>query len=520
MDFIFLILIETSEAMRQWSALAPVFIRLLLAFVSVSVPSASADDANAVELAAARASLMKATQFMRQRVSVDGGYSWFSSADGKLSHGEGVAGRERVWVQPPGSPAVGMAMLDAYKATGDRVHIQAAYDVAEVLMRGQLRSGGWGYSIELTESARKKIPYRVGPLGGRDRIPSFEHPGGWDIWRKRRYKTNKTLIDDDTTPSAIRFLASIDEALDFQDAPVHEAVAYALESAMAAQYPIGAWGHNYDRFPQQTPSKTHYPVLKASYPEDWKRKSSNDFTGCYMLNDRQTMNMIETMMLCAKIYNDDRYWYSARRGGEFLILAQMPDPQPAWAQQYDRFMNPVWDRKFEPPAITGGESQDAMRTLIRLYRETKDKQFLEPIPKALAYLRTCVREDGKLARYYELKTNRPIYFDKQYKITYDDSQMPDHYGFIRKSRLDTIEAEYDAAMKDPQKPWGQPSLEKLRAETVKILADQNDQGAWLEPGFVRNEDGKKVTPKEGVVSSQTFVGNVEVLCELIRRLKK
>ncbi len=506
--------------MRQRSAATRIFASLFMAFAVLSVPSSRADDAKTVELAAAKTALSKATKFMRQHVSVEGGYSWFSSADGKLSHGEGVAGRERVWVQPPGSPAVGMAMLEAYKATGDREHIQAAYDVAEILMRGQLRSGGWGYSIELASSARKKIPYRVGPSGGPDKIPPFVHPGGWDIWSKRRLKTNKTLIDDDTTPSVIRFLASIDEALGFKDEPVHEAVTYALQSAMAAQYPIGAWGHNYDRFPQKSPSKTHYPVIKASYPEDWTRRSQNDFTGCYMLNDRQTMNMIETMMLCAKIYNDDRYWYSARRGGEFLILAQMPDPQPAWAQQYDRFMNPVWDRKFEPPAITGGESQDAMRTLIRLYRETKDKQFLEPIPKALAYLRTCLREDGKLARYYELKTNRAIYFDKDYKLTYDDSQMPEHYGFIRDSRLDKIEAEYDAALKNPQKPWGQPSLQRLRADTVKILADQNDQGAWMEPGFVRDENGKKVTPKEGVVSSQTFVDNVEVLCELIRRVEK
>ncbi|MGB7344783.1 MAG: pectate lyase [Pirellulaceae bacterium] len=496
-----------------------IWIVVLAVMVSHS-PALIADDASTTnDIAAAKESLRAATKFMRDHVAVNGGYSWFSSADGEFSHGEGVACHDRVWVQPPGSPAVGMAILDAFKATDEPVHAQVAYDVAEVLIRGQLRSGGWGYSIELVEDARKKIPYRVGPNGGRDKIPPHEWPGGWEVWRNRRFKTNKTLIDDDTTPAAIRFLASLDQALDFKDEKLHEAVAYALESTRKAQYPIGAWGHNYDRFPVKSPSSTHYPVVKASYPETWTQVSGNDFTGCYMLNDRITMNMIETMMHCAKIYNDERYWYSARQGGEFLLLAQMPDPQPAWAQQYNHVMQPVWDRKFEPPAITGGESQDAMRTLIRLYRETKDEKFLEPIPKAIAYLRASLRGDGKLARYYELKTNRPIYFDKDYKMTYDDSEMPDHYGFIRDSQLDKIEKEYEAALKDPSETKKTRPNAKMLEAVRKVIAAQNDDGAWLEPGFVRDLDGKKVTPPEGVVSSQTFIDNMNVLSEFVEITK-
>ncbi|QDT08923.1 pectate lyase [Stieleria marina] len=502
----------------QWKIQWKILFAAVLAGVSVTL---HADDSPRVkELTVAKKTLASATQFMRDRVSVHGGYSWFSSADGKLSHGEGVAGPERVWVQPPGAPAVAMAMLKAYRATGDPIHLQAARDAGDVLIGGQLRSGGWGYSIELDEEARKKIPYRVGPNGGRDKILPHQWPGGWGVWKTRKYKTNRTLIDDDTTPSVIRFLASLDQSLEFKDAEVHEAVMYALRSVMGSQYPIGAWGHNYDRFPLESPSKTHYPIVKASYPDRWTKKSQNDFTGCYMLNDRQTMNMIETMMLCAKIYNDDRFWYSAKQGGEFLILAQMPDPQPAWAQQYNHIMHPVWDRKFEPPAITGGESQDAMRTLIRLYRETKDKKFLEPIPRALAYLKTCLRDDGKLARYYELKTNRPLYFDKAYQITYDDADMPDHYGFIRESQLDEIERDYLAVLNDPDAPIQFQSNAAIRAAATKAMQTQNDDGAWLEKGFVRNQDGKKVIPPEGVVSSQTYIDNVDAICELIRLLKE
>ena len=294
---------------------------------------------------------------------------------------------------------------------------------------------------------------------------------------------------------------------------MHDAAAYALRSTLGAQYPVGAWGHNYDRFGMETPSKSHYPVLSASYPEAWTRVSGNDFNGCYMINDRATPNMIQTMLLAADVYDDDRYRNSAIRGGEFLLRAQMPDPQPAWAQQYDRHMHPVWDRKFEPPAITAGESQDVIRTLLVLYRDTQDKRFLEPIPPALAYLKSCLRPDGRLARYYELKTNRPIYFTLDYKMTYDDRHMPDHYGFIVASQLDQLERDYRIILADRMTP---PTRRRdLEGEVRTALSTQNADGAWLEPGFVRDGDGRKVTPPEGVVQSQTFIDNVKRLCQYL-----
>ena len=38
-----------------------------------------------------------------------------------------------------------------------------------------------------------------------------------------------------------------------------------------------------------------------------------------------------------------------------------------------------------------------------------NKTYLKPIPRALAYLRRSLLSDGRLARYYELKTNKPLY---------------------------------------------------------------------------------------------------------------
>ncbi len=484
-------------------------ISLATLLLSAAACYAETPDSNQV-----RDALRRGTSFMFQTIADHGGYAWVSSTDGVHSNGEGVAGPDRVWVQPPGTPAVGLVFLDAYAATGDDVHLQAAKAAGEALIRGQLRSGGWGYSIEFDPEPRKQIPYRVEPQGSRDRIPVTPEPGGWDVWRQRKYKTNMTLIDDDVTPAAIRFLARLDQALEFKDQRVHDAATYALRSTLGAQYPIGAWGHNYDRFPMEAPSESHYPVIAATYPQTWSRRSGNDFSGCYMLNDRITMNMIETMLLAWEIYNDDRYRHSAVRGGRFLLLAQLPDPQPAWAQQYDRNMQPVWDRKFEPPAITARESQDTLRTLMVLYRATTDKRFLEPIPRALKYLRTCLRGDGRLARFYELKTNKPLYFNSRYELTYDDREMPDHYGFVWDSELDEIEKEYQTMVGKRAQPIQDRG--QLVAKAAEVLRVQRSNGAWPTAGFVRDLKGRKVATDVGVIKSETFIENARMLCEYLQ----
>ncbi len=51
-------------------------------------------------------------------------------------------------------------------------------------------------------------------------------------------------------------------------------------------------------------------------------------------------------------------------------------------------MQPAWARVFEPPSITGGESQGILRILMALYRETGIIKYFEPIPGALQYLKS------------------------------------------------------------------------------------------------------------------------------------
>lgn len=463
-------------------------------------------------------SVTKAITFFHSQVATHGGYVYRYSSDLQFRQGEGLAYDERIWVQPPGTPAVGLAFLTAYKTTKDDRFLDAARDAALALVKGQRFSGGWYYSITFDPQERLKVNYRQQPSLGKPRLAKrSESPGGWSVWKQRKNKANVTSLDDNTTQSALMLLMRVDEELKFSNDEIHEAVEYGLESLVNAQYPIGAWSHNYDRFPKQKPDADHYPNTAASFPTAWSRVATRDYSGCYCINDRITLDAIDTMLEAHRVYGEQHFWDAALRGGDFLLSAQMPDPQPAWAQQYDRNMQPVWDRVFEPPAITGLESQDVVECLLRLYRHTGERKYLDAVSKALVYLRRSVLEDGKLARFYELQSNRPIYFTKDYTLTYSRDRMPTHYQFVVNSRLDGITHRYRLLAKEgPKAELPQPTMTELAIEVAQIISQMDERGAWTEPGWVRNEQGNKVVPDDGIIQSQTFIDNVEVLCEFIR----
>ena len=471
------------------------------------------------------AAIRRATAFYHGSVASHGGYLYAYSADLTLREGEDQATIDDAWVQPPGTPAVGLAYLDAYAATGDETHLRAARDAGECLILGQLRSGGWDYSITFDPEKRSGIAYRCGldgrPQPGRGGADDAGGLGGWDIWKRRKGKGNVTTFDDDVTQAAIRFLVRLDAALGFEDERVHEAAGYALASMLAAQYPNGAWSANHDRFPTP-PTAAEYPVVPATYPADWPRGWPKDFTGCYVLNDDLIATAIDTLLLAAEVYAADadlskRCLAAAERAGGFLLLAQVPGPQPAWAQQYDRDMHPVWSRAFEPPAVSGGESQRVLESLLTLARATGDAKYLDPIPRAVAYLRASMRSDGTLARFYELETNRPIYFTREgggrHEPTYADDRIATGYGYVVNSRLDAIEAEYRRlrATAGPQPP---PPPKPVSAAAARRTIDALDaRGAWVTPGRLR---AHKADPPGGVIDSRVFADNVRTLCRSLQ----
>jgi hypothetical protein len=444
--------------------------------------------------------LRQAVDFFRKEVSTQGGYLWRYSADLKLREGEGKATATQAWVQPPGTPSVGEALLNAYHASGEAYLLEAATETALALVRCQLVSGGWDYRIEFDPKLRSKYSYRVDSPKARG--------------------NNITTLDDNTTQQALRFLMRIDRTLKFKNEPIHDAVQYALDCLMKAQYPNGAMPQRYSEFPD--PAK--HPVKKASFPASWSRTwPSADYRGYYTFNDNSLADYIDVLFEAAATYEQDRYREAARRAGDFILLAQLPDPQPGWAQQYNFDMQPAWARKFEPPSITGGESRNILRTLLRLYRETGDKKYLEPMPRALAFYRSVRIPGGGLARFYELETSKPLYFTRDYQLTYKDDDLPTHYGFKISDWTDSLAREYEQTLKQPKKkkytftrPSGPPSA-SLIEQTKSAIAALDQRGAWLEPGKLRSHDDASVTR---IITTTTFIRNIRTLSAYLGAARK
>jgi hypothetical protein len=140
--------------------------------------------------------------------------------------------------------------------------------------------------------------------------------------------------------------------------------------------------------------------------------------GFYTLNDNTHRDCVMTLLEAGRRLGRPEFRAAALRGGDFLLLAQLPEPQPVWAQQYNPRLEPAWARAFEPPSLCSNESVGVMRLLVDLYLETGDEKYLAPLPRALAWLQRSEIAPETWARMYELGTNTPIYGDRDGKIKY------------------------------------------------------------------------------------------------------
>jgi len=484
-----------------------VFIALLLSVLFIPLPAHGEQGPSKQEVLTA---LRKAAEFYVTKAASQGGYHAMYGED--LSYrrsSKGGQGPTQVSATGAATPLVGLAFLEVWEATGDRYYLEAARSAAGAMVKGQMCSGGWDYTTELNPAKRKNYQYRT-DVDCRDQALDT--------------RSNMTNLDNNTTQGVLRLLMRVDLALNFQDKQVHEAVLYALDSLIQAQYPNGAWPQRYEKFPDPR----LFPVKRANYPDSWSRRwPGYIFYPHYTFNDDVIINMIDVMLEAARIYREPRYKASAEKAGDFIILAQMPDPQPAWAQQYDAQMHPAWARSCEPPAVTGRESISVMRGLLLLYRQTGKKKYLKPIPRALDYLKcSSWLRDGKpvIARFYELRTNRPLYITKGtriygirsaghiskktglpfdgYEVTYSDKSVINHYSLVTSAEpLDSIEAEYGrllkadpATLRRPDKLRGLTpgtSMQKPRQSKAELsekvraaISALDERGAWVQQGNI------------------------------------
>jgi len=475
----------------------------LLLLWSAPAAAVSADEVTAA--------MRHAADFAYQQLATEGGYHARYASDLSYAASEHARGPTQISVQREGTPGVGLAFLDAWASSGDRAFLNYAREAAGSLILGQLCSGGWNKVIEFDPALRGDFDYRV-ENDCASTAPRAE-----------------TSLDDNVSQGALRLLMRVDYALDFDDEQLHEASLAGLDGLLRAQYPNGAWPQRFVALPDMA----GHADLRASAPDDWPRAwPGDDYGGLYTLNDNTLADLIDLYLEAFRIYAETRYRNAAIRGGEFLLRAQLPEPQPAWAQQYNRAMQPAWARRFEPPAVTGGESQGVLRILLTLYRETGERRFLEPIPAALDYLRASLlpeREDDPprkrrlcpagtpcLARFYELRSNRALFVTdgfsagtdatettrrQGFQLTYDAQQaMPRYSLWVPADALALIDARYaeleatpiDRLMRPLRLSGLSPWLNEARPVAVvtaeraaQVVAALDKRGAWIEADTLR-----------------------------------
>ncbi|MEO8497224.1 MAG: pectate lyase, partial [Planctomycetota bacterium] len=369
-------------------------------------------------------------------------------------------------------------------------YLDAATDAAVAVAYGQLQSGGWTNSVDFDPASPHAAAYRNG---------------------KGRGKNNSSL-DDGQTQSALRLMIHVDHALAFKNKVIHDSATVGLDALLNAQYPNGG-------FPQVWEGPVEpQSTVRANYPEyDWRTEGRiKNYWDMYTLNDNVTGYVADTLIDAASIYRDNRYSDALRKLGDFLLLAQMPEPQPAWAQQYNYAMQPIWARKFEPPGVSGDETQEVLDTLMKIYRVTGDRKYLEPIPPALAWLKRPVLQDGQVARYYELRTNRPLYMSRRgdaYSLTYDDSDLPSHYGWKSASRVDDIESQYHNLLANRTTAQPEPDEQAVR----QVVDGLDGEGRW-----VSTFDGERLVGQAKIpigakyLSSQVFSDNLATLSGFLK----
>jgi hypothetical protein len=439
--------------------------------------------------AAVTAAMRKANDFFVSKLASHGGFARAWKRDLSLAFVEGKESKTIVSIQPHGTTTVGMAMLKAWQATGDKAFLDGARGAAKALIDCQLESGGWPADFDFEGSDPEKWWLRQEVTAGTLPLEK-EKP----ILTKGK-QSNSSTLDDNKTQSALLFLLELAHDPAVEDLLLQDAVNYAFDHLLAAQTKIGSW-------PQQFsgPAPADGIVKKAVIPAEWPRKWPNEkYTGFHTLNDGNLHKIVELMLRAHQLTGDARYLDAAKRCGDFLLLAQFDGDQPAWAQQYNEEMVPVWARKFEPPAVSSTESLGACFTLFEIWIATGEEKYRATIPAALDYLEKVKLPNGRWSRFYEFGTNKPLYcVAETYELTYDDSNLPTHYGFQPDYEGDKIERlredlakpreELLASRKGPDSPerWLK-SARNLRGKVNAALESRNDDGVWIDDDLIDAE---------------------------------
>ena len=482
-------------------------IALLVAFAAVS-GGAQSPVADSEVLDA----MKRASRFMVETVSTEGGYVWAYLPDRSRRWGEMEARETMIWIQPPGTATVGHLFLDAYHATRDEYYYEAAEKVAAALIKAQHPSGGWNYMADF--AGEKSLADWYATIGRNGwRLEEFQHDWG-----------NATFDDAGTADSA-KFLLRL--FLEKRNDRYKTALANAVRFVIDSQYPIGGW-------PQRFPNGNS---LRGA--------GKTDYTAYLTFNDDVAAENIDFLVMCYQTLGDKQLLDPIRRGMMAFVKLQQSPPQAGWALQYTPDLQPAGARTYEPKALVTHTTAANVSSLLRFHRLTGDASFLATIPAALSWLDSVALTPDVAAiagggrthpTFVEIGSNRALYVHRtgsnvvngRYFVDYDPRNTIGHYSAFR--RIDTADLRRrleaaramtaEAAAKDspllaipgtislPRFFTVTPDPPKLSAR--EVIASLNEQGYWLAPLGYNTHPYKG--PGSAVVTpgsfGQTHVGDV------------
>jgi PelA/Pel-15E family pectate lyase len=283
--------------------------------------------------------------------------------------------------------------------------------VANVLAM-QLPCGGWDKNLERTMDLGK-------PLSDTDR-------------QKLGRREDRATIDNGATYTQLRFLARAYSAAG--DPAVRDAFLKGIDYLLSAQYDNGGW-------------PMYYPLRKGYYTHI----HFNDNSVAGVMNLMRDIADGEAPFDFVDAGRRERAAAAVTKGIDCILKCQVvvDGKRTVWCAQHDEVtLKPTAARAYEPVSLSGQESVELVRCLMRVDRPSPE--IIAAVEGAAAWLEAAkikgirvvrvetpqgsdraIKEDPDAppiwARFYEVGTNRPIFIGR-------DTVIHDKFSDIERER--------------------------------------------------------------------------------------